>query len=86
MKSFDIKLLIYTCFLSIVFTGCTFQRGPTSRIPVMCEGKPQKDDYLITEQGDLLINGEKCKFKFPQDINKKQREMRERKFKKSHSS
>ena len=42
-------------------------RQQSPRIPVSCSGVPSKDDYLITARGDLLINGDKCKFKFPQN-------------------
>ena len=52
--------------LSIVFSGCRM-RQQSPRIPVSCSGVPSKDDYLITARGDLLINGDKCKFKFPQN-------------------
>ena len=59
--------------LSIVFSGCRM-RQQSPRIPVSCSGPPSKDDYLITIRGDLLINGDKCKFRFPQNrkgMNKK---------------
>ena len=52
--------------LSIVFSGCRM-RQQSPRIPVSCSGVPSNDDYLITVRGDLLINGDKCKFKFPQN-------------------
>ena len=52
--------------LSIVFSGCRM-RQQSPRIPVSCSGNPSKDDYLITARGDLLINGDKCKFRFPQN-------------------
>ena len=53
--------------LSIAFSGCRM-RQQSPRIPVSCSGPPSKDDYLITAKGDLLINGDKCKFKFPQKV------------------
>ncbi|MDP6730950.1 MAG: hypothetical protein QF675_13295, partial [SAR324 cluster bacterium] len=53
--------------LSIVFSGCGRMRQQSPRIPVTCSGAPTKDDYLITVRGDLLINGDKCKFRFPQN-------------------
>ena len=59
--------------LSIVVSGCRM-RQQSPRIPVSCSGPPSKDDYLITARGDLLINGDKCKFRFPQNrkgMNKK---------------
>ena len=49
-------------------------RLQSPRIPVSCSGPPSKGDYLITARGDLLINGDKCKFRFPQkrkEMNKK---------------
>ena len=52
--------------ISIVFSGCRM-RQQSPRIPVSCSGVPSNDDYLITARGDLLINGDKCKFKFPQN-------------------
>ena len=59
--------------LSFVFSGCRM-RQQSPRITVSCSGSPTKDDYLITTRGDLLINGDKCKFRFPQNrkgMNKK---------------
>ena len=59
--------------LSFVFSGCRM-RQQSPRIPVSCSGPPSKDDYLITARGDLLINGDKCKFMFPHNrkgMNKK---------------
>jgi hypothetical protein len=65
MRFFFLSTLVLLS-TSIVFSGC--QRYQTTpRIPVSCSGVPSKDDYLITERGDLLINGDKCKFKFPQN-------------------
>ena len=49
-------------------------RQQSPRIPVSCSGVPSNDDYLITARGDLLINSDKCKFKFTQNrkgMNKK---------------
>ena len=51
---------------SIVFSGCQ-RYQPSQRIPVSCSGPPTKGDYLITTSGDILINNDKCKFKFPQN-------------------
>ena len=65
--------IIVLVSLSIVFSGCRM-RQQSPRIPVSCSGPPSKDDYLITARGDLLINGDKCKFRFPQNrkgMNKK---------------
>ena len=72
MRVFWLCILVLV-LLSIVFSGCQM-RQQSPRIPVSCSGVPSNDDYLITARGDLLINGEKCKFKFPQNrkgMNKK---------------
>ena len=68
MRFFFLSTLVLLSF-SIVFSGCQrYQRYQTSqRIPVSCSGPPAKGDYLITTSGDLLINGDKCKFKFQQN-------------------
>ena len=68
MRFFFLSTLVLLS-TSIIFSGCQrYQRYQTTpRIPVSCSGVPSKDDYLITERGDLLINGDKCKFKFPQN-------------------
>ena len=65
MKAFLLSVLVFVS-LSIVFSGCRM-RQQSPRIPVSCSGVPSNDDYLITVRGDLLINGDKCKFKFPQN-------------------
>ena len=65
MRVLSLSVLVLVS-LSIVFSGCRM-RQQSPRIPVSCSGVPSKDDYLITERGDLLINGDKCKFKFPQN-------------------
>ena len=67
MRVFLLSLLVFVS-LSIVFSGCR-GRQQSPRIPVSCSGVPSNDDYLITTRGDLLINGDKCKFKFP--LNRK---------------
>ena len=65
MRAFLLSVLVFVS-LSIVFSGCRM-RQQLPRIPVSCSGVPSNDDYLITARGDLLINGDKCKFKFPQN-------------------
>ena len=65
MRVLSLSVLVLVS-LSIVFSGCRM-RQQSPRIPVSCSGIPSKDDYLITARGDLLINGDKCKFKFPQN-------------------
>ena len=65
MRVLSLSVLVLVS-LSIVFSGCRM-RQQSPRIPVSCSGVPSKDDYLITARGDLLINGDKCKFKFPQN-------------------
>ena len=65
--------VLFLLSLSIIFSGCRM-RQQSPRIPVSCSGPPSKGDYLITARGDLLINGDKCKFRFPQNrkgMNKK---------------
>ena len=53
--------------LSIIFYGCRM-RQQSPRILVCCSAPPlSKDNYLITAKGDLLINGDRCKFRFPQN-------------------
>ena len=63
MRAFLLSVLVFVS-ISIVFSGCRM-RQQSPRIPVSCSGVPSNDDYLITVRGDLLINGDKCKFKFP---------------------
>ena len=58
--------VMFLVLLSIVFLGCRM-RQQSPRMPVSCSGVPSKDDYLITARGNLLINGDKCKFKYPQN-------------------
>ena len=58
--------VLFLLSLSIIFSGCRM-RQQSPRIPVSCSGPPSKDDYLITARGDLLINGDKYKFRFPQN-------------------
>ena len=65
MRAFLLSALVFVS-ISIVFSGCRM-RQQSPRIPVSCSGVPSNDDYLITARGDLLINGDKCKFKFPQN-------------------
>ena len=65
MRVLLLSVLVFVS-LSIVFSGCRM-RQQSLRIPVSCSGVPSNDDYLITARGDLLINGDKCKFKFPQN-------------------
>ena len=57
-------LILFVLSLSILITSCGI-RHHSQRIPVTCSGPSSKEDYLITARGDLLINGEKCKFRFP---------------------
>ena len=59
-----IVLTMFGLSLSVVIVGCGMSKN-AHRIPVTCSGPPAKADYLITARGDLLINGEKCKFRFP---------------------
>ena len=59
-----IVLTMFGLSLSVVIASCGMSKN-AHRIPVTCSGPPDKTDYLITERGDLLINGEKCKFRFP---------------------
>lgn len=70
IKGSDMKnmWLSITALLALMFafSGCRVPQT-TPRIPVTCSGAPTKDDYLITVRGDLLINGDKCKFRFPQN-------------------
>ena len=65
MRVFLLLGLVFVS-ISIVFSGCRM-RQQSPRIPVSCSGVPSNDDFLITARGDLLINGDKCKFKFPQN-------------------
>ena len=65
MRVLSLSVLVLVSLL-IIFSGCRM-RHQSPRIPVSCSGVPSKDDYLITARGDLLINGDKCKFKFPQN-------------------
>ena len=78
MRVFLLSVLVLVS-LSIVFTGCRM-RQQAPRIPVSCSGAPSNDDYLITARGDLLINGDKCKFKFPQNrkVKNKKSQKKER--------
>ena len=68
-----IVLTMFGLSLSVVIASCGMSKNAL-RITVTCSGPPDKADYLITESGDLLINGEKCKFRFPtnrKNISKK---------------
>ena len=66
MKQMILMMVVLSC---LFITGCRGRH--TVRMAVMCNGNPEKQDYLLTERGDLLINGEKCKFRFPSSHKKK---------------
>ncbi len=53
---------------ALLFVGCGNRWQPNSgtRFAVTCQGPPTSADFLDTQRGDLLINGEKCKFFRPQ--------------------
>ena len=71
------RCIIVLGLLIVVFTGCgRFGKQGRNRFPVACDGKPTTDDFLLTSQGDLLLNGKKCKFKFPK--NRKPQKMQKK--------
>ena len=66
MKQMILMMVVLSC---LFITGCRGRH--TVRMAVMCNGNPEKQDYLLTERGDLLIDGGKSKFRFPPSHKKK---------------
>ena len=61
-KHKTVFLLAGLATLLIASCGSRWNRDTGPRFPITCQGTPSVSDYHLTEKGDLLINGEKCKF------------------------
>ena len=63
MLKTPLSLLLLAALAAFLLAGCGNRWQPNSgpRFAVTCQGTPTAGDYLETQRGDLLINGEKCK-------------------------
>ena len=70
-KRFMKPLFVHVLFWGIMIFSISSCIGPRpyarneGRFRIVCQGPPVGSDFLYTERGDVLINGEKCKFRDP---------------------